>query len=98
MTGLLVAGYVERHTLQPLLRVIYEEAQLPLGARVVGEVPDVPAPKWWKRARREAAQHPRLRTWWPRSERRVLWDYVGLFCESWPVAEPLWQVWRDIEP
>jgi hypothetical protein len=95
MTGLLVAGYYETHTGQPLLKVIEAGDQLRLGVRVVGEVPDVPEPKWWKRARRQAAQNPLKRRWWPRVEREVARTYAGLFCESWSVAEPLWRIWSD---
>jgi hypothetical protein len=95
VSGLLVAGYYETHTGQPLLKVIEPGDQLRLGVRVVGEVPDVPAPKWWKRARREAAQNPLKRRWWPRAERDVDRDYVALWCESWPVHESLWRIWGD---
>jgi hypothetical protein len=98
VTGLLIAGYVERHTGQRLLKVIEVGEQLALGARVVGEVPDVPAPKWWKRARREAAQNPLKRRWWPRSERgdpQAPSVTILPYGSGWPVEEPLWQVWGD---
>ena len=93
MTALLIAARInsERQKGLRLLTVLPANSQIPLGAIVVGEIPEVRPPKWWARARREAKK-PASPRWLPPCERdrRRLYDFTA----SLPVREPLWSVWQ----
>jgi len=98
VTGLLVAGAVESHTGHPLLRVVPAGAQLRLEDRVVGQVPDAPAPKWWGLYQAHLEQRRRMRArgvhepvrWESPDVRRA--REIALALGSWRY-DPRWEWW-----
>jgi len=99
VTDLLAAGWVTKGG-QRLLKVIPEGKQIPLEARVVGEIPDVVPPKWFARAQVEWCKdrvNPSPHRWWPAEYRdrqlALQRDFEDRWCSGKPVSEPLWTLW-----
>lgn len=103
----LVSGYVESHTNEPMLKVV--SGQIPLAAKVVGEVPEVPAPSWWglyqahlkqaERRRKRGYREPAR--WEPLASREAKdrWRQDVRWQRDMPqqVRSPRWSIWEDAD-